>query len=448
MNENPDPDIYAGKASLILAGVTLGAKTTDIYIDDTGIIRAIGEAVRTEYRDEADFILDAGSRIALPGLVNTHTHAGMTLLRGYADDMHLDQWLNEKIWPLEAHLTGDDVYWGTRLACLEMVKSGTVAFNDMYFFMEDAARAVADAGMRAQLAYGFIDLFDDERREKEIKATEALVHSIRSLDNPRITPAVGPHAIYTVSREGLEWLAGYSARESIGIHIHLSETESEVTACQQKNGMRPVQYLDECRCLTERTVAAHCCWLDKEECATLAARGVHVSHNPTSNMKLAVNRAMPYHWLREAGARVTLGTDGCASNNSLDLFAEMKCATLLQKFFWNSDTLLPAHEAFAMTTTGGAAALGLETGSIEVGKPADLILLNQDSVCMTPLHSMVSNIVYACSGNAVSSVLCDGHVLMWEREVPGEQQIIKKAAERARDLVRRREGEQKGMETL
>jgi 5-methylthioadenosine/S-adenosylhomocysteine deaminase len=429
--------IFSGGNSLLITNVRLSDKIADIFVDETGVIADVGDSIRKEHRNEAEFIIDGSGRFVLPGLVNTHTHAAMTLMRGYADDMHLQEWLTEKIWPLEAHLTGEDVYWGTKLACIEMIRSGTIAFNDMYFFMEDAARAVDETGMKVQLAYGFIDLFDEEKRETEIKATENLVSAIKSMKNPRIRAAVGPHAVYTVSNDALEWLATYSREEDIGIHLHLCETKKEVKDCVDRTGFRPVELLDRCNCLNHRTTAAHCCWLNNEECNLLANRGVHASHNPVSNMKLAVNRAMPYHWLRQAGGSITLGTDGCASNNSLDLFEEMKFAALLQKFYWNTDTLLPAKEALEMASTAGARALRLGSGRIETGAPADFILIDQSLPCMIPLHDFTSNVVYACNGSAVDTVLCDGRLLMLEREIPGEKEVLEKAAETAGNLVRR-----------
>jgi 5-methylthioadenosine/S-adenosylhomocysteine deaminase len=433
-----DREIYQGGRSLLIAGCLLASgEKTDIFVGEDGTIAATGEGIRKQYTGEAEFVIDADNRIAIPGLVNTHTHAAMSLLRGYADDMHLAEWLNEKIWPREAHLTGEDVYWGTKLACLEMIRSGTVAFNDMYFFMADSARAVAETGMKAQLAYGFIDLGSEEKREAEIKATEALVGHIRSLGNPRITAAVGPHAIYTVSPEGLSWCAEYANAQDIGIHIHLSETEKEVADCVAAHGVRPAVHLDNCGILGPRTVAAHCCWLDDAECRLMGARGAAPAHNPASNMKLAVGRAMPYGPLRSAGAPVTLGTDGCASNNSLDMFEEMKTAALLQKFFWNRDTLLPAHEALAMATAAGALALRTGGGGLAPGMAADIVLVDAEAARMTPLHNTVSNLVYAGSGELVRTVVCDGQVLMAEGEIPGEKEIIERAAAAAADLVRR-----------
>ncbi len=430
-------EIFTARGSVLIAGVTIDGSTVDIAIDETGAIASVGEDARGAI--DADIVIDGSDRLAVPGLVNTHTHAAMSLLRGYGDDMLLQDWLSQKIWPLEAHLTGDDVYLGTKLACLEMIKSGTVAFNDMYFFMDRAAQAVDEMGIRATFAHGFIDLGNEEKREAEIKATEALVAHVKTLDNPRIKAAVGPHSVYTVSPEGLSWCAEYAQEQGIGIHVHLSETEQEVVDCVAQFGKRPAVLLDECGCLTPRTVAAHCCWLDEAECRLLGERGVHASHNPASNMKLAVNRAMPYHWLKQYGANVCLGTDGCASNNNLDMLEEMKFAALLQKFAWNSPTLLPAGEAVAMATAAGARALGTGPGTLTVGAPADIVLLDTRAVCNTPLFHADSNTVYACNGGAVMTVLCQGKVLMHEREVPGEEEIVREAAATARALVGRAE---------
>jgi 5-methylthioadenosine/S-adenosylhomocysteine deaminase len=430
-------DLFSNNQNILITGTLVDGKTTDLFIDETGMIAGIGQGIRSQHRDDADIVMDGSGTIALPGMVNTHTHAAMSLLRGYADDMILQDWLSQKIWPLEAHLAPADVYWGTKLACLEMIKSGTVAFNDMYFMMEEAARAVDEAGIRATLSHGFIDLSMPEKREAECRATEKLVAHIRSLDNSRITVAVGPHAPYTVSPEGLKWCSEFAGREKIGIHIHLSETEKEVNDCIAQHGKRPAVLLDECGILTPRTVAAHCCWLDEAECTLLGKRNVSVSHNPASNMKLATNRAMPAHWLTRAGANVCLGTDGCASNNNLDMFEERKTAALLQKFFWNNPTLMPAGEALDISAKNGAQALGLPTGRLVAGTPADLILVRMQEPCNTPLHNVTSNLVYACNGSSVDTTICNGKVLMYGREVPGEDEILAGASKAARELVAR-----------
>jgi 5-methylthioadenosine/S-adenosylhomocysteine deaminase len=257
------------------------------------------------------------------------------------------------------------------------------------------------------------------------------------MNNSRITAAVGPHAIYTVSPEGLRWCADYARDQKIGIHIHLSETKKEVDDCIARHGKRPALHLDNCGILTPRTVAAHGCWLDEADCRLLGQRGVSVSYNPSSNMRLATNRALPYHWLSAAGANVCLGTDGCASNNNLDMLEEVKTAALLQKFYWNDPTLLPAPAALSMATVHGAQALGLGSGTIQPGAPADIILLSARTVCNTPLHNAASNIVYSCSGASVRTTICDGRILMLDARVPGEQEILAGAQKAASDLVRR-----------
>jgi 5-methylthioadenosine/S-adenosylhomocysteine deaminase len=430
-------ELFTHHGPLLVRDVWIRGKRCDLCIDGQGRIAAVGPHAGTRALAEGTLTIEGKGRIAIPGLVNTHTHAAMTLFRGYADDMQLQPWLEQKIWPLEAHLTAEDVYWGTKLACLEMIRSGTIAFNDMYFFMDRAARAVDEMGIRAVLAYGFIDLFDEDRREREIRATEAFLGEISRLDHPRIHAALGPHAIYTVSREGFEWMADVARERHLGIHLHLSETEKEVRDSVRAHGRRPPAVLDRYGVLKPRTVAAHGCWLNRQECSLLAKRGVHVSHCPQSNMKLAVNRAMPYPLLKEYGVNVTLGTDGCASNNSLDLLETMKFATLLQKFFWNSETLLPAAEVVRLATENGAHALGIGPGRIEVGAPADVILLDRTSVCHTPLHNAESNLVYSCNGGAVHTVLCAGRVLMYNRVVPGEAGILAGAARATQRLLER-----------
>ena len=355
------------RRSILITDIIINGENQEVFIDDEGIISEIGTECDNHRSCDADLIIEGNGAIALPGLVNTHTHAAMSLLRGYADDLIFGDWLFGKILPMEAHLTEDDVYWGTKLACLEMIRSGTTAFNDMYLFTGKVPQAVDEMGLRAQLSYGYTDIGGPENEEKSIQMTEQLVQSVKNMNNPRIKAAVGPHSVYTVSEAGLNWCANYAKEHDTGIHVHLSETKDEVTNAVLLSGRRPVQILDDCGCLTSRTVAAHCCWLNKAECFLLGKRKSTAAHNPVSNMKLAVNRAMPYHWLKKTGASVTLGTDGCASNNNLDMFEEMKVAALLQKYSWNTPTQLPAPEALTMATEVGARALGLNTGKIAIG---------------------------------------------------------------------------------
>ena len=425
-----DP-VFNQKMSILIKNTRINQKTQDIFIEDGKICSIAPD----QNRSDAELIIDGAKTLALPGLVNTHTHAAMSLLRGYADDMHLQEWLQEKIWPLEGHLTGDDVYVGTKLACLEMIRSGTTAFNDMYFFMDRAAQAVAESGIRAQLSHGIITFGDPEKFAAEQKATKDLLSCVKRMNNPCITAAVAPHAPYTVPPDHLKWCAEFSAEEDIGLHIHVSETQSEVESVIEMYGKRPAFLLDECGCLTEKTVIAHGCWLDTDECALIAKRGASVAYSPCSNMKLATGRALPYTELKAAGATIGLSTDGCSSNNNLDMFEEMKFASLFQKSFWKQDTVLPAHEVFKMATECGARSMQLQSGILAVGAPADIILVSLSHPSMVPLYNDISNVVYAASGGLVETVLCDGALLMHKHMIPGETEILERAKTTAMDLI-------------
>lgn len=417
--------------SLLISDATMidGESPTHIYVED-GIITEIGRKM------DADRTIDGKGHAVLPGLVNTHTHAAMTLLRGYGDDMVLHEWLSERIWPLEAKLTPDDVYWGTRLACLEMIRTGTTAFNDMYFFGPRMADAAHDSGIRAVISEGFIDLHDEEKREANITATEATTRHIRQMGDTRVVPAVGPHAVYTVSPEGWEWVRDYSAEEDILVHTHLAETAMEVAECRRDNGTSPIGLLDRLGVLERPVVAAHCVHLDGEDIVLMGRRNVAAAHNPVSNMKLAVAGVMPWADLASVGVPTVLGTDGAASNNSLDMFETMKQAALLQKL-GGDPTVLPAREALEAATRRGAAALGLPGGRIAEGEAADIILVHMRRVGMQPVHSIPSNLVYAGTGHAVTATICDGQVLMEGGVIEGEKEVLARAIGVAKDLVTR-----------
>jgi 5-methylthioadenosine/S-adenosylhomocysteine deaminase len=358
----------------------------------------------------------------------------MCLFRGYADDIKLDEWLQNKIWPLESKLRGDDVYWGTKLACLEMIKTGTTCFNDMYFFMESAAKAVDETGLRAVLSYGFIDLFDDEKREKEIKKTKETVRNIENMHNDRIKPALGPHAVYTVSEEGLRWIKNYADEKNRLIHFHLSETKKENTDFIEKHNKRPVKYLGELGFLDEKLIAAHCIHLNDEDISLLKKYNVKVSYNPASNMKLASG---VFNYQKMKKLEITLGTDGCASNNNLDMFEEMKIGSLLQKSYFNDETIMPAEEMFRIATENGTEALGFNTGKIEEGKLADVLLIDLKRPEIVPNHNLISNLVYSGNGSVVDTTICNGKILMETRKVKGEEEILEKGKKIAENLIKR-----------
>lgn len=415
--------------SVLIKDVLLDGKVTSIYIEGNRIAE-IGNKV------EADIVIDGRKKAALPGLVNAHTHAAMTLLRSYADDMMLQEWLETRIWPAEKRLTPDDIYAGTKLACLEMIRSGTTCFNDMYFHMDMAAKAVHEMGLRAVLCEGFIDRMDGDAGKDVLERTKKVTGEIAKMKSPRVVPAWGPHAIYTVSTESLESLKQLSDETGYPIHMHLSETRKEVEDCKSAFGKSPVHYLEDIGFLGSRCIFAHGAWLQPEEISILAASGAKVVHNPVSNMKLSVGRAMPYRELRKAGVQLSLGTDGAASNNSLDMFQTLKFASLLQKFATDDQTAASARDVWDTGTVGGAQTLNLDAGKVEEGRLADLILVDLTRVCMIPNHNLYSNLVYAASGDCVDTTICDGRVLMTGREIKGEDTILKKASSAAENLTR------------
>ena len=413
--------------SILIKNVLLDKKETNVYIEDN-IIQEIGK------KTEADYVIDGKNKAIIPGMVNTHTHAAMCLFRGYADDMKLEEWLQNKIWPLESKLRADDVYLGTKLACLEMIKTGTTTFNDMYFFMESAAKAVDETGLRSVLSYGFIDLFNDEKREKEIKKTKETVRAIENMHNDRIKPALGPHAVYTVSEEGLRWIKNYADEKDLLVHFHLAETKKENNDFIKKHNKRPVKYLNEIGFLDRKLIAAHCIWLNDDDINLLEKHNVKISYNPASNMKLASG---VFNYQKMKKLTVSLGTDGCASNNNLDMFEEMKIGSLLQKSYFNDETIMPAKEIFSIATENGAKALGLNAGKIEEGKLADVLLIDLKKPELTPNHDLISDLVYSANGSAVDTTICNGKILMKNRRVEGEEEILEKVKKVAEDLINR-----------
>lgn len=367
----------------------------------------------------AETVIDASGMAILPPFYNTHGHAAMTLLRGYADDMELFKWLSEYIWPYEDKLTPEDIYNGSRLAILEMIKSGTVFFSDMYFEIDETARAVDEMGVRAALGVTFMSNHSKALRDEKV----AYMKSWKDRTNGRIQLTAAPHAIYTADA-GQLMLAANTARElGMKIHIHVSETATEVQNSIKEFGDTPVRYLDKLGFLGPDVIAAHVVHVDDEEIEILNKRGVTISHCPCSNMKLS-SGAFRADAMVKAGAKVTLGTDGCSSNNNLDMREEMKFASFLAKVTTGDPEVLPAQQVFEWATRNGAEAFGIDAGVIEVGKLADAILVRLDDPKMTPNHNLISNWVYAADTSCIDTVICDGRIIMQGRHVPGEEEIL------------------------
>ncbi len=385
---------------------------------------------------QAEHVIDAKGCVVMPGLVNAHTHAAMTLFRGYADDMPLQQWLEEHIWPVEAQLTDDDVYYGTQLACLEMIRSGTTAFADMYFHMDQAARAVEESGMRASLSYGMIELFDAEKGKSELAEGRRFVRKWNNAADGRITTMYGPHAPNTCSREFLSKVKEQAAYDNARIHIHMLETEAELNQMKEQYGMCSVNMLDEIGFLGPDVLAAHCIWLSAGDMDIMAEKGANAVHCPVSNMKLASGIA-PVPELLSRGVNVALGTDGCASNNSLDMFGEMKTAALLHKVNTMDPTALPAGEVLKMGTSNGAKALGIPAGILRQGMAADIIIVDMKTPGLTPVHEPVSHLIYAARGPDVKTTIVNGRVLMENGIVLSmdQEKVIEQASSAAKRLA-------------
>jgi 5-methylthioadenosine/S-adenosylhomocysteine deaminase len=415
--------------------------TGDLVVED-GRIAAFGPDVGASAAAAAvDQVIDGRGRAVFPGFSNTHTHAAMVLFRGYTDDVPLRQWLEEKIWPLERHLTAEHVRAGAALAGLEMLSSGTTAFHDMYFQPQATASAVEQLGMRAVVSQVFFEVFEKRPLAEVGAQLEASIQRLRGFRN--VVPSLGPHAPYTVSLEGLALAYRLAERLDVLVHFHIAETAHEVQEFRRQHGQDLVPALDAVGFLGPRLVAAHGIWLTDDDARLLASRGVTISHCPASNMKLGSGwsdgeaRALPYRSLRAAGVRVALGTDGAASNNNLDMFETMKLAALLQKHATGDPAALTAHEAFAMATAGGAEALRTDAGLIEVGRRADLVLVDLDRPYLAPGHDLVADLVYAGRPDCVDTVLVEGRVVLRGGRHPEQPQILADARAAVSDLLER-----------
>jgi 5-methylthioadenosine/S-adenosylhomocysteine deaminase len=417
---------------ILIRGALLDGVAKDILVED-GRVARVAAALEAPAGAE---VIDARGMAALPSLVNAHAHSAMTLLRGAAEDLALDEWLKTAIWPREAEMTEDDIYWGTRLAALEMVKTGTTLCHDMYLNPRAQARAAADSGMRFVVNYPVIDGMDDARGATQRRACLEFFDDLPDT-GPLVSFNLAAHSVYATSEGSLRWLAAFGRERGLGLHIHLAETEAEVRACRESHGMSPAAWLGSLGFLGSTTFAAHAIWLDEADLDLVAARGVTLVHNPVSNMKLASGPAYDWEAVRKRGIRTLIGTDGCASNNSLDLFADMKVAALLQKQYYRDARRLPVAEVFDAASAAGHEAFGTGAGAVAEGRAADIILVDLRRPGMVPLHDLKANLVYSGGGTAVDTVVCAGRVLMRGGRVEGEAEVLEAATRCARDLAAR-----------
>ncbi len=430
---------------LVVGGTVVTMDSAKRVIEDGAVavtgdeIVAVGKREEINSRYDAAHTIEARSRIIMPGLINSHAHAAMSLFRGIADDLSLDDWLKKYIFPAEArNVTADFVAWGTRLGILEMLRGGITDYADMYYFEDDVARVTKEAGMRGVLGETIIDFPAPDNKTLDA----AFAYSQKYLDHwkgdPLIVAAVAPHSIYTCSEKTLQDSAALARKNGAPILIHIAEAPFELDQSRAKHGLTPVAYLGKIGLLGPDVLGAHCIWTDAADIATLAHYGVGCSHNPSSNMKTAAG-VMPVIEMREAGVAVGLATDGAASNNNLDLFEEMDMAAKLQKISRMDPRALPAQQVVEMATIDGARALHLEKqiGSLETGKKADLIIVDANAPHATPMYSVYSEIVFALKATDVRTVIIAGRVIMDERKMLtlNEEEILQTAKDYQKKIL-------------
>jgi len=402
--------------TILIRNVLLDDRKTHVRIEGN----CFSEIGNNADKRPADMIIEGEGKAIISPFYNGHTHAAMTLLRGYADDMPLFEWLHNHIWPAESKITPQDVYAGSRLAILEMIKSGTVFFSDMYWDIEETMRAVEEMGIRAAIGVTFMDRLGEEKIKRNFQMLRQWDKS-----NRLVQLTVAPHAIYTVNKSLLVQCAEIAQELNVVLHIHLSETTQEVRDCVAAHGTTPVRWLDSIGVLNPTVVAAHVVHVDDDEIAILKERGVTVVHNPVSNMKLSSGHFRTKEML-QSGCRVALGTDGCSSNNNLDMLESMKFASLLAKCNYFPETLT-VHDVYQWATVNGAEAFGLNAGIIAEGKLADALLIDLNNERLVPGYHLLSDWVYAADSRCIDTVICNGRILMQNRYVEKEEEIVAEA---------------------
>ena len=408
---------------ILLKDITQDGCRKDILVAEGKIARISPHTHGPLKEDEGIQIVDCSGKVAVPGFVNMHTHAAMTLMRGVGEDMVLKDWLDH-IWAIEAHLDEPFIYWGTMVAALEMVKTGTTAFNDMYWFSPEAQKAASKMGLRSLVSFTFLDNFDQEQAARQKDVCLEMFEQVPSWD-PRSTFAVSIHSVYTVSEQTILWATEFARRNGLRIHIHVSETRKEVEDCKAAHGgLSPVEYLDSLGVLGPDVIAAHCAVISEKDIEILGRRKVNCVHNINSNAKLASGFQFKWKELSDAGANVCLGTDGAASSNNLDMLEAMKTAAFFQKAWRDDPSALPLHTLLDLATVNGAKAMGAKTGRIEEGYDADILIIDTDSTFFLSPGPFLANFIYSAHSDCISSVISGGKFVMRDRKVELEREIL------------------------
>ena len=414
--------MHMGK--ILLKDIELKGVKTDILIDGN-IIAEVAEAGTLKADASGAEIVDCVGKAVAPGFVNMHTHAGMSLMRGIGEDIAFHEWL-DRIWQVEKNIDEEFVYHATKVACVEMIKTGTTTFNDHYWYMPMAFKAAQEMGLRAVLAYVICDRNDPEESERQKKQCLEMYETARNW-NGKEQFCIAIHAIYSVSEPMILWAVDFARERGLKIHIHLSETRKEVDDCMAQHGMSPVEYLDSLGVLGPDVIAAHTLWVSDHDIEILGKREVNCVHNVNSNLKLASGYRFRYNELRDAGANVCLGTDGCASSNNLDMLETMKTSAMIQKAWRDDPTAMPVDEVMAMATSNAGKALGLNVGRVEAGAFADLLIVDIENLNFLSPASFEENLLYSAHSECIDSVICDGSFIMRGRVVEGERDILSAA---------------------
>lgn len=415
--------------SILIKNVLHHGKKTDVLIEKNRFAK-----ISPRLEAAADKVINGEGKAIVPAFYNTHCHAAMSILRGYGDDKPLFAWLREDIWPIEARLTAADIYTASRLAVLEMIKSGTVFFADMYFFAEETMRAVKEMGIRAAVSLVEMDMFDPAQTATKIAATKDFL----AAENPcpeRIVKGLSCHSVYTVSAELLEYASRTAADNNLFMQIHVSETAAENAECVEKYGVTPTARLDSFGLLTNKTMLAHAVHLSAADTETIRARGSFLSHNPVSNLKLNSGLFAFADLYAAMPDKITIGTDGASSNNNLSMIESVKTASLAAKLQAGSAVAGKAAEVYRAATVNGAAAFGLDAGEIREGALADCLLINMNHPFMVPAYNLVSDLVYAADSACITDVICDGRPVMENGHVDGEEEIVADARQLAEKIL-------------
>ena len=409
---------------ILLKNILHNDVPSDVEIAE-GLITRIRPAGSAESESDAE-VLDCTGKAVVPGFINMHTHAGMAMMRGIGEDIAFHEWI-ARIWQAEKEIDAEYVYHATKVACLEMVKTGTTTFADHYWYMQEGRKAALELGLRPVIAYVICDRNDPEESEKQkVQCLEAYQESLTWPEGSQFTIAI--HAIYSVSEPMILWAVNFARERGLKIHIHLSETEKEVQDCMALHGGKsPVEYLDSLGVLGPDLIAAHTLWLSDGDIDLLASRGVTCVHNVNSNLKLASGYRFRYNELRDAGANICLGTDGCASSNNLDMLETMKTSAMIQKAWRNDPSAMPLSEIIKMATENAAKALGQNVGRVEEGAEADLLIIDTQGYSFLSPGPFLANLIYSAHSDCVESVICKGRFIMKNREVPGEKEILEQA---------------------